>query len=169
MPVFTTLSTPFGLFTLAADEMGLCALSFPGKTLSVTNTDSRVEHNPLLAEAGNQLLAYLCGTLRTFDIPLSIHGTPFQKQVWQLLQTIPYGQTRTYGELAEQLGNRHKARAVGGAAHANPLAIVIPCHRLIGANGHLTGFGGGIAMKQALLELEGCMVQNKKKLTSTAT
>jgi methylated-DNA-[protein]-cysteine S-methyltransferase len=170
MPDFTMLSTPFGLFTLAADALGLRALSFPGETLFVASTDTRVEQtlHPLLDEAGKQLLAYLDGTLHTFDLPLSIHGTPFQKQVWQLLQTIPYGQTRTYGELAAQLGDRHKARAVGGAAHANPLAIVIPCHRLIGASGHLTGFGGGIAMKQALLELEGCRVHNGKKRTSTA-
>ena len=93
------------------------------------------------------------------------HGTPFQLQVWQQLQQIPYGQTRTYGELAAQVGGPHKARAVGGAAHTNPLAIVIPCHRLIGASGKLTGFGGGLLMKQALLEREGCTIQNMKKVT----
>ena len=92
--------------------------------------------------------------LQTFDLPLALSGTPFRLRVWAELQTIPYGRTLNYGELAARLGSRAKARAVGGAAHANPVAIIVPCHRLIGANGSLTGFGGGLPLKQALLDLE---------------
>ena len=167
MPIFAPLPTPFGIFTLGVDEVGLCALSFPGESLPASGSAAEVDimAHPLLNEAGRQLLAYLNGTLHRFDLPLSIHGTPFQLQVWRQLQAIPYGQTRAYGELAAQVGGRHKARAVGGAAHTNPLAIVIPCHRLIGASGKLTGFGGGLTMKQALLELEGCTIKNMKKIT----
>lgn len=150
----TILPTPWGLFTLVADDQGLCGLHFPNETpVSAAPQVSGHDH-PLLAEAGRQLLAYLEGRLQEFDLPLSIHGTAFQLQVWRELQTIPYGRTRSYGELAANIGDRNKARAVGGAAHANPLAIVIPCHRLIGAGGKLTGFGGGLPMKQALLDLE---------------
>lgn len=167
MHLSALLPTSLGIFTLMIDEVGLCALSFPEEivpdTVSATRVDSAA--HPLLNEACRQLLAYLNGTLHRFDLPLSIHGTPFQLQVWQQLQTIPYGQTRTYGELAARVGGRHKARAVGGAAHANHFAIVIPCHRLIGTNGKLTGFGGGLTMKQTLLELEGATIRNMKKVT----
>jgi len=164
MPVFASIPTSLGAFTLVADAVGLCALSFPGKA-SPRASASPVERavHPLIREASRQLLAYLNGTLRDFDLPLSIQGTPFQLQVWEQLRAIPYGQTQTYGELAEMVGGRHKARAVGGAAQANPLAIIIPCHRLIGAGGGLTGFGGGLPMKQALLELEGCTIRSMKK------
>jgi len=167
MPIAAQVPTSLGIFTLVIDEVGLCALSFPNDTLpaAVSATQGDIAAHPLLNEAGRQLLAYLNGTLQQFDLPLSIQGTNFQKQVWEQLRAIPYGQTQTYGELAEQIGGRHKARAVGGAAHTNPLAIVIPCHRLIGANGSLTGFGGGLTMKQALLEREGCTISNMKKVT----
>jgi len=166
MAVFTTLPTSLGLFILAADEAGLCALTLPGETLPLATSATQVEiaAHPLLNEAGRQLLAYLDGTLHQFDLPLSIHGTNFQQRVWEQLCTIPYGQTRTYGEVAEQVGGRNKSRAVGGAAHANPLAIIIPCHRMIGTSGKMTGYGGGLAMKQALLELEGCTIRNMKKM-----
>lgn len=167
MAVFTTLPTSLGLFTLVADADGLSALTLPGEALPIAVSTPRVDitTHPLLNEAGRQLLAYLGGTLHQFDLPLSIHGTLFQKLVWEQLCAIPYGQTRTYGEVADQVGGRHKARAVGGAAHANPLAIVIPCHRMIGANGSMTGYGGGLTMKQVLLELEGCTIRNMKKIT----
>ena len=154
MQLSATLPTPMGLFTLTADETGLCGLAFPTETPPAAFSQVEIAAHPLLNEAGRQLLAYLNGSLRTFDLPLSIHGTAFQLLVWEQLRTIAYGQTRTYGELAERIGGRQKARAVGGAAHANPLAIVIPCHRLIGANAQLTGFGGGLPMKKALLDLE---------------
>ncbi len=157
MQAFVLLPSPMGEFTLAADDTGICAILLPtSKKMLSPSPEVQVllpEH-PLLAEASRQLLAYLAGRLRDFDLPLSLRGTPFQQQVWQELRTIPYGQTRTYGELAQDIGGRGKARAVGGAAHANPIAIVVPCHRLIGAGGKLTGFGGGLPMKQALLDLE---------------
>lgn len=155
MLISAAVPTPLGLFTLTADPAGLCGLAFPAE-LPHRAPEPLVplDRHPLLAEAGRQLRAYLDGTLHDFDLPLSLHGTVFQRQVWELLRAIPYGETMTYGELAAQIGSRHKARAVGGAAHANPVAIVIPCHRLIGANGNLTGFGGGLPMKQSLLDLE---------------
>ena len=149
------LTTPFGEMLLAADAHGLTNLCLPGETLDRTDL-VRVHpaDHPLLAEAARQVQAYLAGRLQTFDLPLALHGTPFRLRVWAELQTIPYGRTLNYGELAARLGSRAKARAVGGAAHANPVAIIVPCHRLIGANGSLTGFGGGLALKQALLDLE---------------
>jgi O-6-methylguanine DNA methyltransferase len=155
MSISATLATPIGRFTLTADETGLSHLILPGKSSSADSFPpvKQIAH-PLLSEAARQLLAYLDAALTNFDLPLSIHGTSFQQQVWAQLRTIPYGQTMTYGELAEQIGGRNKARAVGGAAHVNPLAIIIPCHRLIGAGGALTGFGGGLPMKQTLLDLE---------------
>lgn len=170
MPVFALLPTPLGTFTLAADDLGLCALLFPTEPLRQP-AGQRLElaAHPLLQEAGQQLLAYLNRTRQGFDLPLSYQGTPFQRLVWQQLRTIPYGRTRTYGELAAAIGDRHKARAVGGAAHANPLAIIIPCHRLIGAGGSLTGFGGGLAMKQTLLELEGATIDGSKNRVKPGT
>ncbi|MCL2340134.1 MAG: methylated-DNA--[protein]-cysteine S-methyltransferase [Proteobacteria bacterium] len=155
MPISATLTTALGRFILTADDIGLCGVTLPRESPPAGPLPpvERADH-PLLTEAARQLLAYLGGVLTDFDLPLSIHGTPFQRQVWEQLQTIPYGRTMTYGELAARIGGRHKARAVGGAAHANPLGIVIPCHRLIGAGGALTGFGGGLPMKQTLLDLE---------------
>ena len=156
MRVFATLPTKLGLFTLIADEHGLLGLSFPGEAPPPDAARVACADHPILAETGRQLTAYLEGALREFEVPLSLEGTPFRLAVWEQLRRIPYGQTMSYGELAERIGGRQKARAVGGAAHANPLAIIIPCHRLIGAGGSLTGFGGGLEMKRALLELEGC-------------
>lgn len=165
MPVYATLPTSLGLFTLVADEGGLCALLLPRETVPIiAAAPVDIASHPLLNEAGRQLMAYLSGSLQQFNLPLSIHGTLFQKQVWEQLCAIPYGQTRTYGEVAEQVGGRGKSRAVGGAAHANPVAIIIPCHRVIGANGNMTGYGGGLTMKQTLLELEGCTIRNRKKI-----
>lgn len=112
--------------------------------------------NALLAETERQLRAYFEGRLRDFDLPLDLQGTPFQKQVWRALLTIPYGQTRSYGQVAEALGSPSAVRAVGSANGANPIPIVVPCHRVIGAGGRLVGYGGGLALKQRLLELEGC-------------
>jgi methylated-DNA-[protein]-cysteine S-methyltransferase len=153
--ISTALDTTLGRFTRTADETGLARLTLPRESSAADSFPpvERIAH-PLLAEAARQLLAYLDGVLIDFDLPLSIHGTFFQRQVWAQLQSIPYGRTMTYGELAERIGGRQKARPVGGAAHANPLAIIIPCHRLIGAGGALTGFGGGLPMKQTLLDLE---------------
>jgi methylated-DNA-[protein]-cysteine S-methyltransferase len=110
---------------------------------------------PLLLEAKCQLEAYFHGDLREFQLPLDFEGTDFQKRVWRQLQTIPYGQTRSYSQIAQAIGSPQAIRAVGAANGANPIAIVVPCHRVIGANGKLVGYGGGLPLKKKLLELEG--------------
>ncbi|MGI5979597.1 MAG: methylated-DNA--[protein]-cysteine S-methyltransferase [Oscillospiraceae bacterium] len=108
----------------------------------------------LVLRAKAQLDEYFAGKRKDFDLPLAAEGTVFQTKVWAALQTIPYGETRTYGELAAMIGQPKASRAVGGANHRNPLAIVIPCHRVIGADGGLTGYGGGLPMKEYLIKLE---------------
>ncbi len=108
----------------------------------------------LLEEVERQLQEYFAGRLQHFDLPLHPQGTEFQKKVWKALMSIPYGETRSYGEIAKQIGNEKAVRAVGGANHVNPISIVIPCHRVIGKNGSLTGYGGGLKIKETLLTLE---------------
>jgi methylated-DNA-[protein]-cysteine S-methyltransferase len=112
---------------------------------------------PPFPELRSQLGEYLAGRRRTFDLPLAPSGTPFQRRCWQALQEIPFGQTRSYGEMARALGEPGAARAVGRANHDNPIGVVIPCHRVIGADGSLTGYAGGLQMKRRLLELEGVL------------
>lgn len=109
----------------------------------------------LLAEAEQQLNEYFAGLRTVFDLPLAPRGTAFQRAVWEALQEIPYGETRTYGELAAAIGHPKASRAVGGACHRNPIAILIPCHRVIGSNRALTGYAAGLDIKQSLLSLEG--------------
>lgn len=117
---------------------------------SATETET-----PLIREAFRQLEAYLSGGLRDFSLPLNPGGTPFQRRVWAALQTIPYGTTASYKEVAAAVGNIKATRAVGMANNRNPIAIVIPCHRVIGADGGLVGYGGGLGLKRRLLEMEG--------------
>jgi methylated-DNA-[protein]-cysteine S-methyltransferase len=112
-------------------------------------------HNPLLAEAVRQLCAYFAGRLRDFTLPLDPRGTEFQRRVWRQLETIPYGEIRSYSEIARAIGSPAAVRAVGAANGANPIPIVVPCHRVIGANGKLVGYGGGLPLKKRLLDLEG--------------
>jgi len=109
---------------------------------------------PFLRGVAKQIKEYLSGTRQRFDIPLKLHGTDFQLSVWNALLTIPYGETRSYRDIAEQIGNPRSCRAVGMANNRNPVAIIVPCHRVIGADGSLTGFGGGLELKQQLLDLE---------------
>jgi O-6-methylguanine DNA methyltransferase len=123
-------------------------------SITFTTEPSGGELSKLSARADAQLKEYFAGTRKCFDLPLAPTGTEFQKKVWQALQSIPYGETRSYKQLAEELGNDKAARAVGGALNKNPLAIVVPCHRVLGSNGSLTGFAGGTALKAALLKLE---------------
>lgn len=108
----------------------------------------------LIAEAVSQLSAYFEGRLKTFDLPLDMSGTPFRMKTWEALKTIPYGETRSYGDIARQIGQPKACRAVGMANHNNPVAIVVPCHRVIGSDGSLTGYGGGLPIKRQLLDLE---------------
>lgn len=146
MPQFT-MQSPLGFLTVTEENGAITALFFGGERDTPPAT-------PLLREAQRQLNAYFSGTRQTFDLPLSPHGTPFQTAVWQALCAIPYGQTRTYGELAAAIGRPKACRAVGMANHRNPIAIIVPCHRVIGKDGTLTGYAGGLAAKQFLLSLE---------------
>ncbi len=116
----------------------------------------RNDRCPLIEEAVRQLRDYFAGSRREFHLPLDPQGTPFQQRVWQYLTTIPFGETRSYAQVAEAIGSPAAVRAVGAANGANPIPIVVPCHRVIGASGKLTGYGGGLPLKQRLLELEGC-------------
>ena len=144
------LDTPLGPMTAVSQGDALTALTF-GERLP---PGCALERTPLIANAAAQLGEYFAGKRQAFDLPLQPRGTAFQQTVWQALQQIPYGQTRSYGFIAAAVGRPQATRAVGGANHRNPLSILIPCHRVIGADGSLTGYGGGLHIKQALLLLE---------------
>lgn len=157
----TQLPSPLGLITLVCSENALVALRLPGQAPFEKETKSlSPEAHPVLAQTARWLGRYFAGEPVVADeIPLDPEGTPFQKTVWRLLSEIPYGQTVTYGELARKaaalLGKpRMSAQAVGQAVGANPIAIIIPCHRCLGVKGNLTGYAGGLDMKRALLDLE---------------
>lgn len=136
-----------------AEEKGAITQLFFGDNLETPNIEEK--ETPTIKEAAKQLEDYLTGKRKIFDLPLALKGTQFQLRVWQALTTIPYGETRSYKEIAEQIGNPKACRAVGLANNRNPIAIVVPCHRVIGANGKLVGYGGGLDIKKHLLELEG--------------
>jgi methylated-DNA-[protein]-cysteine S-methyltransferase len=159
----TTLETPVGPLHLIADNNFLYRITLPNSHPPLPRTASAPAGHRLICLATSQLRQYFAGSRQHFDLPLAPQGTPFQLAVWQLIQQIPFGSTLTYGELAARLGSPNKARAVGGAANRNPLPLLIPCHRVLGAGGKLTGFAGGLEMKQFLLTLE-----QKKVQTSAA-
>jgi methylated-DNA-[protein]-cysteine S-methyltransferase len=138
---------------LIASASGIRAIEFDPQPPSECQRNDR---NPLLLEAARQLQVYFAGQLREFQLPLDVQGTDFQKRVWGQVAAIPYGETRSYLQIAQALGSPGAVRAVGAANGANPVPIVVPCHRVIGANGKLVGYGGGLALKRRLLELEGC-------------
>jgi len=150
-----SFDTSLGPIRLQADGRGLTRIVLPGAQVSgqCTALPAGPVHS-LLAEAARQIREYLAGKRTDFSLPLAPFGTHFQLRVWEIIREIPWGRTMTYGAIALQLGDRAKARAVGGAAHANPLPLVIPCHRVIGSDGSLTGFAYGLAMKEQLLKLE---------------
>jgi methylated-DNA-[protein]-cysteine S-methyltransferase len=152
---YTHYESPLGLMLLAADDRGLRMISFAkGKRVQNPGTGWQENHAPF-AETTRQLRAYFAGKLKDFDIPLSLVGSEFQLRVWEHLQKIPYGETISYGQLASRIGNPKAARAVGLANGSNPIPIIVPCHRVIGSNGSLVGYGGGLPIKKALLLLEG--------------
>ena len=151
MTYSTYMESPVGRLLLEGDEEGLRRVAFARDEGKVTQ-DSSVP-GPL-QKAVNQLNAYFAGDLREFNLPLKLAGTPFQLAVWRALQDIPYGQTTSYGEMARRVGTPKGSRAVGLANGSNPIAIVVPCHRVIGSSGKLTGYGGGLDNKQTLLALE---------------
>lgn len=142
--------SPVGLLRLSADDAGLCGVHFVRDTVPESSTDCE-----LLRRTARELDEYFAGVRREFDIPLSLHGTPFQKRVWAALLQIPYGQTRSYAEVAAMAGSPKACRAVGMANHNNPVSILVPCHRVINADGGLGGYGGGLDTKRFLLKLEG--------------
>ena len=141
------IPSPIGPLCIQEEDGAVCAIDFTKGDLCPPST-------PLLEEAARQLNAYFEGKLKTFSLPLRVEGTPFRLKCWQALQTIPYGETISYGEQARRIGSPKAVRAVGGANHHNPISIVIPCHRVIGADGSLTGYGGGTGRKHWLLEHE---------------
>jgi methylated-DNA-[protein]-cysteine S-methyltransferase len=151
-----TYQTLLGRLTIGAAHQTVVWLSF-GKPLFAAEE----LETPLLREAGLQLTQYFNGRRRDFDLPLNLRGTTFQIDVWQALRAIPYGQTKTYGQIAAEIGRPKACRAVGMANNKNPLPIFIPCHRVIGADGSLTGYGGGLTIKQKLLDLERCDLNMK--------
>jgi methylated-DNA-[protein]-cysteine S-methyltransferase len=152
---FATLEkTPVGSLRLVGSEVGLSTVWFlRGRNGEKPQTEWK-EDFAFFSEVVRQLQEYFAGTLREFEIPLLMEGTDFQKRVWKNLQKIPYGETISYGELANRIGDPKAVRAVGAANGQNPLPIIVPCHRVIGSNGSLTGFGGGLENKRKLLDLE---------------
>ncbi|MFR9794356.1 methylated-DNA--[protein]-cysteine S-methyltransferase [Streptomyces sp. MS06] len=156
MKQHTVIDSPYGPLTLVAEDGLLCGLYMteqrhrPPEEAFGTPDAGAVP----FAAAEEQLEAWFAGELKEFDLELRLDGTPFQRSVWRQLQLIPYGETRSYGQLADALGKPGASRAVGLANGRNPIGIIVPCHRVIGANGSLTGYGGGVGRKQRLLDFE---------------
>jgi methylated-DNA-[protein]-cysteine S-methyltransferase len=149
------LETPIGKLLIAGDGETVRVIGFPKNGCPRDPQPGWIERSTgAIEETARQLREYFAGRRREFELPLAPEGTKFQKSVWRELQGIPYGRTISYGELARRVGNPKASRAVGAANGANPIPIVIPCHRVIGANGKLTGFGGGLPIKEKLLDLE---------------
>ena len=165
------MPSPFGTLTLVASEAGLVAVLWQdedGSRVRLAPLDAIAEasDSAILAEARRQLERFLDGALDRFTLPLDVRGTPFQCSVWQALVDIPYGQTRTYGAIAAQLGRPAASRAVGAANGRNPLSIVVPCHRLVGTDGSLTGFAGGLPAKRWLIDLEAGLDRAEQRCAS---
>ncbi len=152
--------TPLGPITLAANGLGVCGLWFDGQRHGPSPAQiqswTHTPDEPLLLQAAAQLQAYFTGQRHRFDLPLDLsHGTTFQQSVWQALLQIDSGQSQSYGDLAKHLNKPKAVRAVGAAVGRNPISIIVPCHRILGAGGQLTGYAGGMGRKEALLRLEG--------------
>ncbi|PVE57927.1 cysteine methyltransferase [Arthrobacter sp. TPD3018] len=152
----TRLVSPVGVLTLVASDAGLVAVLWPEedpRRVPLATTVQGDDH-AILRAAAAQLTSYFAGEWRVFDVPLDLRGTDFQKAVWAALLTIPYGETRSYGAIARALGRPDASRAVGAANGRNPISIIVPCHRVVGSTGKLTGFAGGMTVKAQLLALE---------------
>lgn len=157
---YDTFSTPFGPFCVAVDESGAVVATTFGDDQALRHrlsADELVHQSELAAAARGEITEFLRGKRRDFTVRIAPRGTDFQKRVWSALRRIPFGQTRSYGELAAEVGNPKASRAVGRANATNPVCPIVPCHRCIGADGSLTGFGYGEAMKRRLLDLEGAV------------
>ncbi|MDF2630461.1 MAG: methylated-DNA--[protein]-cysteine S-methyltransferase [Symbiobacteriaceae bacterium] len=164
MPIIIArVPTAGGDFGAVVTPAGLARLTFPDEPMGLCHAWARrweptaelTDNGPALAPVAEQLAAYFDRTLQVFDLPLDLRGTPFQQEVWQALTAIPFGATCSYAHIALQIGRPKAVRAVGAANGANPVPIIVPCHRVIGSNGKLTGYAGGLGLKQRLLELEG--------------
>lgn len=153
---FKTIESPVGKLTLVAGEQGLSSVLWEKEDTERTGISfgSEDKHHPILLETEKQLHEYFSKKRKFFTLKLDFQGTEFQKKVWEALLTIPFGETRTYGQIAKQIDNPQAVRAVGGAANKNPIPIIAPCHRVIGATGKLVGFGGGMVNKTILLDIE---------------
>jgi methylated-DNA-[protein]-cysteine S-methyltransferase len=164
---FARFASPVGELVLTASDTGLTAIYFPTsrhgppplESVDWVEDDAGRPASAILARARRQLEEYFASTRTTFDVPLAPTGTPFEQRVWEALRAIPYGTTTSYGVLARQLGDPRATRAVGAANGRNPIPIIVPCHRVVGARGELTGFGGGIDRKRWLLEHEGALMR----------
>ncbi|WP_329260835.1 methylated-DNA--[protein]-cysteine S-methyltransferase [Streptomyces sp. NBC_01478] len=155
MKQHTVTDSPYGPLTLVADEDGaLCGLYMTDQRHRPPQEHFGPRDDTPFSSAIDELQAYFEGELKEFTLELRLHGTPFQLTVWDQLRRIPYGETRSYGDLADALGNPGASRAVGLANGKNPIGIIVPCHRVVGANGSLTGYGGGLDRKQRLLDFE---------------
>ncbi len=150
----TVIDSPYGPLTLVAEDGVLCGLYMTEQRHRPPEEHFGTRDASPFAEAEEQLEAYFRGELKEFTLELCLRGTPFQRSVWTELRKIPYGETRSYGELADALGNSGASRAVGLANGKNPIGIIVPCHRVVGANGSLTGYGGGLDRKKRLLDFE---------------
>ena len=154
--VFKLMKSPVGTLRLVASDKGLAGVWFERSRPERVRPRGDVEsaRHPVLVEAERQLREYFAGRRQAFELKLDFVGTPFQRSVWNALLTIPFGQTRSYGQIAKQVGRPSASRAVGAANGRNPVSIVAPCHRVVGSTGALTGFGGGLEVKERLLRLE---------------
>jgi methylated-DNA-[protein]-cysteine S-methyltransferase len=164
---YKTIPSPVGSLRLMASDKGLCAVLFDGGRYNRVYCEGGIERNddyPVLNQAEKQLNEYFAGKRKTFDVPLDIRGSIFQLRAWRELQKIPYAETISYGEQARRIGDTKKARAAGVANGRNPICIIVPCHRVIGASGDLTGFAGGLKTKEFLLQHE---KKNASKLPKT--
>jgi methylated-DNA-[protein]-cysteine S-methyltransferase len=160
---FTYLDTPIGTLLIAGDGEAITRIGFARDGAPQRPDGDWMRDDARFDDASKQLLEYFAGSRREFTLPLRPEGTEFQRKVWKMLLDIPFGETRSYGWLAMAIGSPAASRAVGAANGANPLPIVVPCHRVIGTSGALTGFGGGIPVKKFLLELEGVPVGEKQQ------
>lgn len=146
--------SPIGVLKISEENDRITGLDLQRKNTDIVVTQRHLQHTDLLYEAYKQLNEYFAGRRREFELPLCFHGTTFQQAVWRELQRIPYGETRSYADIAIGIGNPKAVRAIGQANHRNPIMIIVPCHRVINKNGTLGGFGGGLEVKKFLLDLE---------------
>ncbi|WP_211315187.1 methylated-DNA--[protein]-cysteine S-methyltransferase [Photobacterium lipolyticum] len=158
MIVYTQYQSPIGLLTIQANDHGLLGVWFQTQTTQPDTLGKLDSEHPVLKQAVSEFQEYFAGTRQIFKVPLAATGTEFQQKVWQALTTIPFGTTWSYQDLANVIGNPKAVRAVGLANGKNPISIIVPCHRVIGKNGKLTGYAGGIERKERLLKHEGALL-----------